>query len=88
MAHIIIKDSENPLETSAHGTQLKINTEWSCLCAVGQHCFKNRHNSAMKITTGATEHFQKSLSVNTVHSVFYKYKLKVCVNRKKKKQQD
>ena len=44
------------------------------LWAHRQHCTKNSHDSVMKITAWAQEHFQKSLSVSTVcHAIRLKF---------------
>jgi len=37
------------------------------LQALRQHCIKTRHHSVREISVWAHEHFQKSLTVNTVH---------------------
>ena len=47
------------------------------LRALRRQCIKNRHDSVSEITAWAQDHFQKSLSVNTVRRAFHKCKLKL-----------
>ena len=53
------------------------------LQALGQHCIKDRHDSLLDITAWSQEHFQKSLSMNTVHRETHKSKLKLYHAKKK-----
>jgi len=50
----------------------KINTGCLGFQAFRQHCIKKRLHSVMEISAWAQAHFQKSLSLNTVHHVINK----------------
>lgn len=51
--------------------------------ALRWYCIKNRHDSAVDITTWAQKHFQSPLSVNTICHCIYKCKLRLYHAKKK-----
>ncbi|MGL4878608.1 hypothetical protein [Paraclostridium dentum] len=53
------------------------------LLTLRQHCIKNNHDSLLDITAWAQEHFQKSLSVNTVRCAIQKCQIKLYHAKKK-----
>ncbi len=53
------------------------------LRALRQHCITYRNATVMEITTWAQEHFQKTLSVNTIHRAIRRCRLKLYRSKKK-----
>ncbi len=53
------------------------------LRALRRHCITYRNATVMEITTWAQEHFQKALSVNTIHRVIRRCQLKLYRSKKK-----
>jgi len=78
---ILSKAWENIPAHKGHG-----KSEYSALVILrplGQYCIKNWHVSVMEITAGAQEHFQKSLSLNSVHHAIQTWRLKHYCAKKK-----
>ena len=77
--HDIIKRLREPGDVSLlKGHKWKSKLAACDLQALRQHRINNRHDSVMEITARAQEHLQKSWSVNTVHRVIHKCRLKLC----------
>ncbi|KAK3510745.1 hypothetical protein QTP70_021334 [Hemibagrus guttatus] len=53
------------------------------LRALRRHCITYRNATVMEITTWAQEHFQKTLSVNTIHRAIRRCRLKLYRSKKK-----
>ena len=63
-------------DISVHiGHSLKSVLDVRDLRAIRRHCIKNRHDSVMETTAWDPEHFQKSLSGNTVHCAIHRCRL-------------
>jgi len=70
-------DSEKTEISVRMGQNQKSLNDAHDLWALRHHCIKNRHYSLIEKNSWAQEHFQKSLSVNTVHGAIDKCRLKL-----------
>lgn len=79
LQYTISSEDSEKLEKSLCARNKANGQHWVLLIFVpsGGHCIKNRQNFVLEIIAWADEHFQKSLSVNTVHPAFHKCKLEL-----------
>ena len=76
--HNIIKrfrESEGVSVCGGQGRRSKLNA--GNLRALGQNCIKNSYDSLLDISVLTQEHFQKSLSMNSVYCGIHKCKFKL-----------
>ncbi|KAI5625392.1 arf-GAP with Rho-GAP domain, ANK repeat and PH domain-containing protein 1, partial [Silurus asotus] len=76
------KDSEN-LEQSLCARVKAGKPDWMPFLALRRHCITYRNSTVIEITTWTQENFQKMVSVNTIHRVIHRRRLKLYRSKKK-----